>query len=289
MIPVCRRAVHIGFLLLLSLFLPLPVEPQDVLPEGVSDQAGSQKGLSFQLKEGLLSVNIREVPLNEALKAIAEKAGIEVVLFEPAEEKISLEFTGLPVDKGLKRILKGRGYLFLYGRRDSPLKTVEVYSRDNEAQAQEGQPTVEAKGSQPDRQADRAEDVRDSEREFQEMAYRALGDSDPEARLDAVEDLGSEEDEERAADTLALVLEREQDAKIRKAALDAMSDFDEEGGLPLMAALTSLNDPVQEIRLQAVEILDDLEAWDELRRVARSHYDPDTRKIAAEALNDEPQ
>ena len=76
----------------------------------------------------------------------------------------------------------------------------------------------------------------------------------------------------------------EKDPDIRQATLEEMADFDKEGGAPLKAAIISLRDPVQEIRLQAVEILDDLEAWKKLRQVAKSHHDPKVRKTAAEAL-----
>ena len=120
--------VRVGILLLLSLLLPLPLGSQDAPSGTVSGEAGLPEGLSFQFKEGFLSVDIEEVPLDQVLRAIAEEAGIRLVFYGRPQEEISVTFTDVPLDRGLERVLKGRGFIFLYRGTGNRLEAIEVFS-----------------------------------------------------------------------------------------------------------------------------------------------------------------
>lgn len=253
----------------------VPDASEAVLPEEVSDRAGNPAAFFYQLQDGLLSVDIQAIPLEQVLKAISEEADIEVLLSGPAEEEISLQFTQLHLDKGLERILKGRDYAFYYRGKERSLRTVHVYFRKD---GETGQPSPARRVTAVARNA------ADAKSEFQALSDRALLDPDPAARLDAVEDLNYSGEDEQVADILEEVLAKEASLDVRKAALEAMADFDEDSGVPLQAALISVDDSRPAMRSQAIEIFTALEAWEDLAYIGTSHNDEETRRLATQAL-----
>ncbi len=231
----------------------------------------AREDFSFRIKGGLLSVDVRGASLGEVLRAIAAKAGVRLILMDSAREEVFVRFEDLPLDQGLRRILARRNYLFLYGSRG--LELVGVYSPRREGRL----------GPKP-QGTFFVGDLADAE--LQRLARSALEAGSPEERAEAVEELGSLDDEGRVAGILMQVLEGDKDPQIRKAALEVLEDLDEVQDVQREAALISLKDPVEANRLLAVEILEDQEAWEELRRVAESHEDPKVRESAAEVLED---
>jgi HEAT repeat protein len=225
--------------------------------------------------DGLLSVEIRGVPLNRVLEAITDAAKVELVLYDTEEEEITIRFKALPIEKGLKRILKGRDYVFFFAGPQSTLKRVEVYPRQDSGRSSRD---VVLRVPQPEPESDQLE--------IKQFTEQALHDTDPASRQEAVENLGVADDEKQAAEILMQVLQKDERPDIRIAALEELADFDEEGGTPVQAAMAALRDSAQEIRLKAVEVLSDLDALDQLREIANSHDDPQVRQSAAKALED---
>ncbi|WP_300465029.1 hypothetical protein [Desulfobacula sp.] len=65
-------------------------------------------------REGLLSMCLKNADLEQVLNEISEQCNVKVELMQPLEEKISLKFVDLPLDQGLKRLLKNQSYSFIY-------------------------------------------------------------------------------------------------------------------------------------------------------------------------------
>jgi len=100
------------------------------------------------VKDGLLSVNLKDNSLLEVARDIEKQSGVwfrgDETLFQ---EKISVTFTDLPLEEGLKRILANLNYSLMFDARNK-VAGVMVMGEGKPAGAQPGRP-----GAQPPRVA----------------------------------------------------------------------------------------------------------------------------------------
>lgn len=82
-----------------------------------TEQTPSQVLVS--VKDGRLSVEARQAPLDALLAEISDQSGIAVSYDGLAAQFISIAFQDLALDQGLRKILEGQDIFFLYGARDS--------------------------------------------------------------------------------------------------------------------------------------------------------------------------
>ena len=88
--------------------------------------------MSVAVEEGRLTCDIRMVPLSQVLQALAERTG---VTFVPADtirgDDVTLEMTNVPLETGLRRLLRRYDRFVYYGAsEDSPsLRTVWIYPK----------------------------------------------------------------------------------------------------------------------------------------------------------------
>ncbi len=94
------------------LFLFIPVFCTGVLGNRKTVDSSSV----IQAKDNLLTVNVKDIPLNKVLMEIANQVPIKIVLFTPAEEHLVANFSQLPMVEGLKQLLSNYNYVFIYGR-----------------------------------------------------------------------------------------------------------------------------------------------------------------------------
>jgi len=247
-------------------------EPEDLfIDDSFEDE------VLIELKEGLLTVDVQDVPLNQVLSTVAEQGKFRVLFVNPAQDMISLAFTDLPLKKGLEELLKGRDHMFRYSGEDGSLSTVAVYTRKDGAaptRSLQRQPVQQTQGIDPD------------EQDVALLSAQALGSLDEDERLEAVEELADLDDQAEAADVLTEVLQTDVNPDVREAALESIADFEDQDSQRRAASL-SVNDSEQDIRMRAVEILTDIEDWATLRDVAQTHDDPEIRELANDALEDE--
>jgi len=149
------------------------------------------------------------------------------------------------------------------------------------------------------------------------LKREALEGAAPMIRSKAIQGLARKQDERRALEILAEVLRREPVPEVREEALSAIEFFEPVPQQPVLDRLVA--DPVPAIRLRAIEIIEDeewqgdeiekmliaatadadaevrlsavsvlgeLEAWTVLGQIAREHQDPAVRSLAAEQLKD---
>lgn len=69
-------------------------------------------GVDF--KNGLLKVSVENHKFQEVMDEVAQRAGIQVVINDPADEDLTIDFGYLPLEKGLKRLLRGKSYVFVH-------------------------------------------------------------------------------------------------------------------------------------------------------------------------------
>lgn len=66
-----------------------------------------------------LSVSAENIPLHTILQQVAEKANLSIVVHGSLNQSVSISFTGLTVEEGLKRLLSRSNFSFLYQKEKS--------------------------------------------------------------------------------------------------------------------------------------------------------------------------
>jgi len=106
-------------LMALSFFLCLP-----------SHCLAVKTDIDLKLQNGLFSANLDRVPLKEIIKRLEAKKGIR---FEGSdslfEEKITVRFTNLSLENGLKRILSSMNYSLIFNR-ENQLQGVFIIAKN---------------------------------------------------------------------------------------------------------------------------------------------------------------
>jgi hypothetical protein len=77
---------------------------------------GPAPRLHVAVQQGQLSVDLWEVNVEEVLAQIGQKAGIPIIVSPSVEETISVQFMGVALEQGIRRVLEraSRSYVILY-------------------------------------------------------------------------------------------------------------------------------------------------------------------------------
>ncbi len=82
---------------------------------GISIAAERDEKLSgIYYKDGLLKVSVESQKFKDIMDDIAKKAEIKIIFDYPGEEEITTSFNYLPLEKGLRLLLKDKNYAFKY-------------------------------------------------------------------------------------------------------------------------------------------------------------------------------
>jgi hypothetical protein len=91
--------------------------------------AGAQK-VAMRFEEGTMSASLSNVSLETVLENIREDHGIWYKTDVPLSgEKISLQFQGLPVEKGFKRILAGMNHVLVFDAQKGEVVGVVIFGK----------------------------------------------------------------------------------------------------------------------------------------------------------------
>jgi hypothetical protein len=101
----------------------------------------------IQVEDNLLTVKAGDIPLRKVLMEIANQTPIKIVTAVPVEENIGTEFSHFPIVKGLKRLLRGYNYVFIYDTADSKsggqkIKKVIITSKEGESLHRRMEPAI---------------------------------------------------------------------------------------------------------------------------------------------------
>jgi len=205
---------------------------------GPTARADEAPRLEVALSDGRLSVDAAEVPLQSVLDRIGELSGARVRFGDGdasnAREPITIAFAGLPLEDGLRRLLKGKDFVLAYAR--SRLEEARVYST---APAASAGAAVHAPAA-PDADVAR-------------LRGEALTNPDPQARLRALEGLAANADQRAALDAVVDVLEREANPGLLERALDIVRG---ESSVPLGPIVKlAIGNPAPAVRTKALGCL----------------------------------
>ncbi len=87
-------------------------------------------GVDF--KDGLLKVSVEKQSFKEVMIKVAKKADIKILIDNPTDDELTMNFDYLPLEKGLKKLLRGNNYAFKRSWEEKPsgrLTHVMVFGR----------------------------------------------------------------------------------------------------------------------------------------------------------------
>ncbi len=93
----------------------------------------------IQVNDNLLTVKVRDIPLKKVLIEIAKQKHLKFYFYTSAEDPLITNFTSLPIEKGLARLLRNYSYAFTYDSAKSEggehdIRKVVILSNTGESQ-----------------------------------------------------------------------------------------------------------------------------------------------------------
>jgi hypothetical protein len=77
---------------------------------------------------GKLSVSLREARLHDVMEAIARQSGIQITFVgQAAQATLTESFSRLPLEDGLRRLLRGKSYVLMYSGTEGVSRITKVF------------------------------------------------------------------------------------------------------------------------------------------------------------------
>jgi len=194
--------------------------------------AWAQAQLAVEWQGERLSVTAEGAPLSQVLREVADRTGMEVRGLEGLQGEVSVHFSGLPLRRGLEKLLAQVNYLFLEGTTSQGgvrPALVLVFGRRELSPAQQ---IASGEGARPDGK---------------------LATKDEEERLRALQALALEGNEEELRKALS-----DPNPTIQAMALDLLAGRNPQEAVPLLVNGTKSTQP--EVRFRALDLLNSSQA-----------------------------
>ena len=242
---------------------------------GGGTESGSHDVL-LSLHDERLSATLRQASVGEVFAELARQTGILVqVEGAAAIETISMEFTNLPFDEGIKRILQGKNYALTYAeethdrRGGAKIMAVRVLPTSTEPIPRE---PVSDVATGPNPRLGTSAVVQGAvigDRSALASFLSATRDADPRARRTAVIALGYLGDES-AVEALGQLLLSDSDTKVRRTATEALAEIGSPQALGALGrALKDHDLVVQRNAAEAIVAIDGEQTLARLREAVR--------------------
>lgn len=193
-----------------------------------------------RVKDRLLTVRARDIPIKRVLKEIADRTSINIVLFDQLEKNISVDFYEIPLDIGLKRLIRDMDHAFIYFKPKKAALEPEIGEIIIYPDAMRG------KDSGSLIIASRRQNPKEIKEAVIESLLRALEDEYPVAREQTIAIL-SQYSDERVFIHLTEVMLNDEDEDVRAGAAKALGYLGDEKAIdPLIIALGDREDWVKE-------------------------------------------
>ncbi len=227
--------------------------------------------LAIRVDDNLLTAKVREMPLKKVLTEVADQMSMRFIYFVPGEVPVVADFSRLPVEKGLKQLLRDYNYALAYDPEDAEngkphIRKVFILSRKSN-------PTVLPAKFTP----------RFAGETSLEILRKALENEDSFIREDAVDAIGALKDEGNI-ELLKGVLLTDEDEYVRKSAADALGFIRSEKAFSSLKV--ALKDESVDVRISVVDALALIESDEaiELLMVALQDEDKEVRESTIDAL-----
>jgi len=260
-----------------QLFVSAAFFPVTLLVSGADSlaitDAPASDNVQIQVRDGLLTVNAEDVPLDQLLRAIGKQAGFDVVIEGNLSAPVNRSFADLPVEQGIRQLVKGTSFIIFYSGSSEAnrLSLLRVYPVTKSGGAQTVQPGVTATGDP-------------TQTDLEQWVRIRLFKSERGTRIVAVRKL-TELETEVAVEIAAQVLEYDDDPIVRGEAVAVLGAL---GGDSVHSVLkVALVDPAASVRHRAIRALGTVggeQATSILGQVLLGYSNQEMRLMALRAL-----
>jgi hypothetical protein len=228
---------------------------------------GLQRSHAVEIRGGLVSVEVEDVPLSELIAEIGRKAGFATVGESPPDLRVSITIIGRPIDEVVRRLAHDVTFVILYGS-DQPgggpgsIEEVRLYPAPTTATASNAVARPSTVGAL--------------------QGFAGLDAHDDQTRLQAVQSLSSQGSTE-ALSALGQILAEDELPVIRAQAAAALGKSGNEAAVA--ALLAALEDPDASVRVQAVQGLGHFDGADMARILGQVLMEAPDRRLRRTALH----
>lgn len=241
------------------------------------------------VKDNLLTVNVRRVPLKKLLAEIAIQAGIKVVIYGGAKELVFADFSGLSLEKGIRKLTRGVNCVLLYGPEktetgEAKIREIIIYPKASDKAGIRRAPSIIDPNKRNQKNLKEASQESPLKTPEEEVPTKD-GEEVPQA---GKEDVGPPPEAKRAKrdrGSLAKALLQDEDKEIRANAARALGDLGDKNAIgPL---ITALQDTDSLVRENAVAALGRIGGKNVLPFLGKALQDKDAgvREAAANAID----
>jgi HEAT repeats len=251
--------------------------------------AASAPTQSVTVDRGVLTVDVRDMPLDEVLKTISEQSGVNITVHSGGAAKVTQTFSAVGLDQGIRRLAPAYNVVLVYGSaeaegRPGATRLVEVHVYETSKSPVTAVVDPQQRTTQLRTVAELSRKAHAQEPgALTSLAGLLAGDPDPAIRRSAAEALASLREAE-AVNALRSGAS-DQDPTVRGRSLLSLGQMRDEGSVAIVAQ-GAMRDPDASVRRSAVWALSTLQS-EEARRaleVAASDADPLVKQAAAGAL-----
>ncbi len=254
-----------------------------------AEQGTTASVIDVKVRNGLLTVNLRDAPLADVLLAIGEQAGFRVLVRGDAKTTVTRSFSDVPLAKGVQRLL-GHASSWLMSHDGDALVKVHLYIGA-------GSPAVTSRTAQAALAVSLTDDHDTRLRFVKKIARRPhasateglilllTGDRDPLIRRVAAIALGKVKGE-RSLLALASAVEEDEDSSVRRWAIQGLSMIGGEQAVRTVGGAL-LEDPDPLIRRSAARTLATMrnDAGMDFLYAAKLDHDPGVSQAVEAALS----
>ncbi len=194
----------------------------------------------IHVDDNLLTAKVRDMPLEKVLTEVADQMFMRIIYLVSGEEPVTIDFSRLPIEKGLKQLLRDYNYALAYDSVDaenskSHIRKVFILSKKSDPKVFPVKFTPGFAGEAS-----------------LEILKKALEDEDSFIREDAVGAIGALKDES-TIELLKGVLLTDEDEYVRERAVTALGLMKSDDIIePLMVALQDEDGEVRESAIDAL-------------------------------------
>lgn len=245
------------------------------------------KTLDITFNNGRLSVKLKDSPLENVLQEIMIQSGAKIWLNDKIDEKVTIEYKNIPVEEGVRRILKDKNYAFVYSPYETNAGKLSIVgsSKSKEIFADVKNNQLNAHLTDRLHNLERRNKLKAKRPTFDALAKDALENDDAKKRRKAIIALGKSRNI-KAIEIITKALTNDADENVRLSAIDALLDIN--GGKVIESIAVALKDRDPWIRENAVQALGELgnEASSKYIQSALNDENSDVRTLAQEILEE---
>ncbi|MCK4390069.1 MAG: S8 family serine peptidase [Desulfobacterales bacterium] len=90
------------------------------------ERAAKSRDLGIEVKDGLVSMDIKNAEISDVLHEIAQKSDIDLVIGDGVEGKITIKMTGATIEDALRRFCKNRAIVFEFVPESNSYRIISV-------------------------------------------------------------------------------------------------------------------------------------------------------------------